>query len=273
MSDVAESTMITRAADLPADLREYVHDLILVLADTKRLLGMRYAEWILGAPELEAGIACASMSQDEWGHGRLLYALLKDFGDDVDAIEHGREPSAYRSMQALDRAPVSWPELVALNALADTALSNQLEALTASTYVPLRQRVQKILDEEQFHTAHGRAWFTRLARAGDDTRAELAAAVSRYIPDVLAWFGNESDAARAFRNASIVDAAASDLRARYLQSIAPLLADVGAGDAVTSIEPDWNGFDESTRRYAGSAPDEETIRRIRGDKNRAFLMD
>lgn len=265
--------MITRATDLSADLRGYVYDLILMLADTKRLLGMRYAEWILGAPELEAGIACASMAQDEWGHGRLLYALLKDFGDDVDAIEHGREPAEYRSMQALDQAPVSWPELVALNALIDTALSTQLEALTGSTYVPVRQRVQKILDEEQFHTAHGRAWFARLARGGDDSRAALASAVSGFIPGVLAWFGAESDVARALRNASIVDAAASDLRARYLQRIAPLLAEVGAGDAVTSIEPDWNGFDESTRRYAGAAPDEETIRRIRGDKNRAFLMD
>ena len=59
------------------------------VADSKRLLGMRYANWILGAPELEAGIACASMAQDEWGHCRLLYALLRDFGDDVDALEHG----------------------------------------------------------------------------------------------------------------------------------------------------------------------------------------
>ena len=273
MNDTGMSTEMARAADLPPILRTSVRDLILALADTKRLLGMRYADWILGAPELEAGIACASMAQDEWGHGRLLYALLKDFGDDVDAIEHGREPGAYRSMQALDRAPESWPELVALNALVDTALSHQLQALTTSTYVPLRQRVQKILEEEQFHYAHGRAWFTRLARAGGDAAAELASAVSRYMPDVLAWFGPESDVAKAFRNASVMDAAASDLRARYLQSVAPLLAEVGAGDAVASIEPSWDHFDEAARRYEGSAPDDQTIRKIRGDKNRAFLMD
>ena len=38
--------------------------LILVLADSKRLLGMRYGQWILGA-----GLgcdACAAMAQDEW---------------------------------------------------------------------------------------------------------------------------------------------------------------------------------------------------------------
>src|SRR5688500_4536109 len=83
-------------------MSDSTHDLILVLADTKRLLGMRYAEWILGAPALEAGIACASMAQDEWGHGRLLYALLKEFGADVDGLEHGRQAPQYRNLELLD---------------------------------------------------------------------------------------------------------------------------------------------------------------------------
>ena len=116
-------------------------DLILVLADSKRLLGMRYAEWILGAPALEAGIACASMAQDEWGHGRLLYALLRDFGDDVERLEHGREPGEYRNIELLDSSPESWPELVIVNALVDTALSVQLDALRNAEHAPLRQRV------------------------------------------------------------------------------------------------------------------------------------
>ena len=91
MSSVV-TNQVLKAADLTATVRAPLRDLILVLADTKRLLGMRYANWILGAPELEAGIACASMAQDEWGHARLLYALLREFGDDVDALEHGRGP-------------------------------------------------------------------------------------------------------------------------------------------------------------------------------------
>ena len=47
------------SAALPEAERASVRDLILALADRKRLLGMRYADWTLGAPELEAGIACA----------------------------------------------------------------------------------------------------------------------------------------------------------------------------------------------------------------------
>src|SRR5512134_3160789 len=115
-----------------------IRDLILVLADSKRLLGTRYAEWILGAPALEAGIACASMAQDEWGHGRLLYSLLKEFGDEPEKLEHGREAGEYRNIEVLDQSPETWVELVVVNALVDAAVTIQLEALRESSYAPLR---------------------------------------------------------------------------------------------------------------------------------------
>ncbi|HSJ15679.1 MAG TPA: Phenylacetic acid catabolic protein [Longimicrobiales bacterium] len=262
-----------KAAALPDAVRAAVRDLILVLADSKRLLGTRYAEWILGAPELEAGIACASMSQDEWGHGRLLYALLRDFGDEVDRIEHGRDPAEYRSMGVLDAPPASWPELVALNALADLALTVQLEALRGSSYLPLRQRVQKLLEEEQFHAAHGAAWLRRLGRGGGPARDAAATAVRGLLSAVLQWFGPDSASARALLEAGIVDAAGSSLRARYLERAAALLGELDADDALTGVENDFSRFDEASRRVSGTAPDPATIARVRGDKNRAFLMD
>jgi ring-1,2-phenylacetyl-CoA epoxidase subunit PaaC len=264
---------IAKAGALEDKLRPYVRDLIIVLADSKRLLGMRFGNWILGAPELEAGIACASMAQDEWGHARLLYALLRDFGDDVDQLEHGRPASEYRNIAALDAEPQNWPELVAINVLVDTALTLQLEALAASTFMPLRQRVQKIVEEEAFHNAHGAAWLRRIVGAGAAGRAQMQAAVSRIAPAVLQWFGPDSARGRALQNASIVDAIGSDMRIRFIQRIAPLIAAAGSGDAFGSVEPDFSAFIESSRRPEGSAPDDRTITQVRGDKNRAFLMD
>ena len=262
----------SRADELPAELRGSIRGLILVLADSKRLLGMRYAEWILGAPELEAGIACASMAQDEWGHGRLLYSLLKEFGDDVTEVEHGREPDQYCNLAALDRAPDSWPEFAAMNALADMALTVQLEALTESAYLPLRQRVQKLLEEEQFHAAHGAAWLRRLARGSDASRAAASSAVATLLPQLLQWFGRE-EAADPLHDHSVVSESPSDLRTRFLERITPLLSELDASAAPLAIQPRFDDFDDATRRPRGSAPDAATIARIRGDKNRAFLMD
>lgn len=232
-----------------------MRDLILNLADSKRLLGTRYAEWILGAPELEAGIACASMAQDEWGHGRLLYALLKDFGDDPEKIEHGREADEYRNMEVLDRAPDSWPDLIVLNALVDTALTVQLEALRDTDHAPLRQRVGKLLDEEVFHAQHGNAWLRRLSSGAPELRDEVVASARAALPAIMRWFGE--------------DPAGDVLRAQYVQRIEPLLG-------VLQIVPpqiSFENFDSAIRRTRGTSPDAETIRRVRGDKNRMFLVD
>jgi len=255
---------------LPDEVRTGVRDLVLVLADSKRLLGMRYAEWMLGAPELEAAIACSSMAQDEWGHARLLYSLLRDFGDDVAHIEHGREAHEYCNIEVLDRGAGSWPDLVALNALVDTALTIQLEALRESTYAPIRQRVSKLLEEERFHGAHAAAWVGRFARAGQRAHDAMASALQQILPDVLRWFGPDSPSV-SLVPAGIVDAEGSALRVRFIERVAPLFEDLGTTAVVT--EPDFTGFDGARRRASRTGPDADTLARIRGDKNRVFLMD
>ena len=269
--DTTASPDMETADALPPEQRAAVRDLILVLADSKRLLGMRYADWTLGAPELEAGIACASMAQDEWGHARQLYALLREFGDDTERLEHGREPAEYRSIAILDQAPASWPELVVLNALVDTALTVQFEALTSSAYVMLRQRCEKLLEEERFHLAHGSAWFRRLAQANERAREATRAAVERALPVILQWFGPDDERARGLTGAGLVDAAGAGLRERYLERVRPLLELVGvrAGE----IEARFDGFREDFRRPRDTTPDPAVIAKLRGDLNRAFLMD
>jgi ring-1,2-phenylacetyl-CoA epoxidase subunit PaaC len=263
--------MTTQARPTPDGVAlEPVRDLILVLADSKRLLGYRYAEWMLGAPELETGIACSSMAQDEWGHARLLYALLKGFDDDVDALEHGREAEAYRNMEVLDGPAESWTDAVALMVLADTALTVQFEALRESSYAPLRQRVEKLLEEERFHAAHGAAWIRRLAGGGEGAEAAIRGSLERTLPSVLRWFGPDSDRADALVESGVVSASGSSLRERYLERVHPQLERLGIDGR--SVEVDFDGY-EAARRRGGGGPDPETIQRIRGDRNRAFLMD
>lgn len=258
--------------DLPAAVRDDVRDLILSMADSKRLLGMRYAEWVLGAPEIEAGIACASMAQDEWGHARLLYALLKDFGEDVNALEHGREPEEYRAIAALDRAPGAWAGLLALNAAVDGALATAFDALSGSAYEPLRMRCAKLLDEERFHAAHALAWTRRYAGGSARAKAALGAALTAAMPSAFAWFGPADDAEARLRDAGIVPADREAARGRLTARLQPILALLGVGAPVLD-ERDWAGWDPVRRRTDGGAPDAATIERIRGDRNREFLMD
>ncbi len=269
-----------KAADLPEELRDHLGALILVLADNKRMLGMRYSDWILGAPALEAGIACSAMAQDEWGHGRIFYAMLRDFGEDPDRLEHEREAAEYRNVELLDEPAADWPDLLALNLLVDSALSVQFEAMAESRFEPVHYKVSKLLDEERFHFEHARGWVARLG----GTEAGRTALRNSFRPAweaCLRWFGPDDDeVGSALHRAGITDKDAPGLRARWLQRVGPVVESVGLGLAeeggdgwTTSMEPGWAGWDPDVRRGREGGPDAETLARVRGDKNRPLLMD
>ena len=59
--------------------RAALYGLLSSLADNKYVLGRRYAEWCTGAPMLESAVAAAAMAQDELGHARSFYPLLRSF--------------------------------------------------------------------------------------------------------------------------------------------------------------------------------------------------
>jgi ring-1,2-phenylacetyl-CoA epoxidase subunit PaaC len=279
MSVASPEARIESASELSDESRQALRDLILSLADSKRVLGLRYSERMLGAPTLEAGIAASSMAQDEWGHARLTYALLGDFGDEPKVLEHERPAAEYRSHPALDAGFESWSDFIACILLIDTALATQYGALADSRYTPALNRVQKMLDEERFHFQYAVGWTRRMATV-PEVRAELGASLRRYLPEALRWLGDESaPGTRRLLEEGLVTAGPGELRARFLARVAPVLAGAGlAEDAGLAASGgyagtlEWGGWDESTRRAGGSL-DEATASRARGDKNRALLLE
>jgi phenylacetate-CoA oxygenase PaaI subunit len=282
MTDTAAATRVDKAAELGDESRDALRSLILSLADSKRVLGLRYSDRMLGAPTLEAGIAASSMAQDEWGHARLTYAMLGDFGDDPKALEHERPAADYRSHPALDEGFGSWSDFIACMLLVDTALAAQYGALVGSRYAPAQNRVQKMLDEERFHFQYAAGWTRKIASVAE-LRDELAASLARYLAPALHWLGDDSAAPlRLLADEGLLAADPSGVRARFLARVGPLLDETGLA-AGLGIARDgegwtyggslhWAGWDAATRRSGGSL-DEVTAARARGDKNRALLMD
>ena len=265
------------AADLSDPQREALAGVLLSLADNKRILGMRYGEWILGAPTLEAGIACSAMAQDEWGHGRILYATLKDLGHDPSHLEHERSADEYLSSELLDAPVHQWPDLLALNLLFDSALSAQVQALTDSRYEPIHYKTRKLLEEERFHFEHGRGWALRLSETAAG-KAALAQSFRKAIAPCLQWFGQpDSGYGELLQTSGIMGHRPDELRAAWLAQVIPVLAEAGleelAREAEAGAALDWNDWSPERRRSGGGGPDAETLARIRGDRNRSMLMD
>ena len=284
MSTAESVARVEKAEELGEGVRAALRDLILTLADSKRVLGLRYSDKMLGAPTLEAGIAASSMAQDEWGHGRLTYALLADFGDDARGeLEHGRPAAEYRNMCPLDRPFHTWSETIAAGLLLDTVLSVQYGALLDSRYTPVHNRVQKLLDEERFHFQYAAGWARRIATVSA-VRGELAAAFAGYLPEALRWLGrDDAESTRLLVDEGMVSAGPAELRGRFLRRVAPVLEEIGMAESLGLTRRDggewscdatlaWSGWNDATRRASG-ALDDETAARARGDKNRAMLLD
>ncbi|MBV9581467.1 MAG: phenylacetate-CoA oxygenase subunit PaaI [Chloroflexi bacterium] len=92
---------------LPPELRAPMFGMLRSLADNKYVLGRRYAEWwwCTGAPLLESAVAAAAMAQDELGHARSFYPLLRGFpaGHTVASVEEkGWQQRATSAMRCLD---------------------------------------------------------------------------------------------------------------------------------------------------------------------------
>jgi phenylacetate-CoA oxygenase PaaI subunit len=233
--------------------RHALADFILALADNKRVLGLRYAEWSDGAPALEASVAASAMAQDELGHSRALLPMLKDFPEVDPAIPDEAPRERYSSIAFLDSEFQNWATFVAANVLIGTALTIALEAARESSYVPLKTRAVKILEEERFHWMHGEGWFKRLA---NDAREglELSFQIEEILPHALCWLGASND--DRLPKAGIMDANGDELRARFMNRVGPLLAKSQASGLV-KIESGkwqyarnlpWMKFDVETRR-------------------------
>ena len=251
------------------EVREALQRLIVSLADTKRLLGIRYSDWLLGAPSIESGIATASMSQDEWGHARLLYAMLKDFGVDPVEIEHSRPPGDYCSAACLDEPFADWAAVVAGIVVVDGTLSLALEGFAAGAWDAARRRIPKMLAEEAFHRDFGQAWMRRISEGSAEGRACLAAAVTPMLASAATCLLPDDDEAGLLAREGLT-AHPSAARERLARRLGEPLAWLDPAPPTDPPRPaDWI----AARRRTPGEPAGDAIERARGDRNRALFVE
>jgi phenylacetate-CoA oxygenase PaaI subunit len=240
----ADLAMVTT---LDPALREPVYALLSSLADNKYMLGRRYAEWCTGAPMLESAVAAAAMAQDELGHARSFYPLLRGFparnGSEVAQMEDkGWQQRPTNALACLDRSFASWSEFLAANLLVDTAFTTLLSAAVNSPYEPLRQRAAKIVQEEAGHWVHGAGWVRRAP-------GHLSEALAAMWDDVFTWFGQADDPVLVpLAEARILSENPDGLRRKLGARLEALLDDAEVGEPLFTRQLPWHRWDPTTRR-------------------------
>lgn len=217
------------------------------LADNKAALGRRYAEWAVSAPTLESAVAAAAMAQDELGHARSTYPVLKALG--ADAGDESLDGSGNR-LALLDSELPDWTAFIAANLLVDGVLTTFVAACVDSSVTQMAQRAKKILQEEGSHRVHAEAWAKRLCRAGDREREALLSRLDETWEQAARWIGPADDPGyRAALDAGMVGADPARQREQVRAWLVQLLA--AEGVTFSLDEPtDWSAWDATTRRWS-----------------------
>lgn len=220
--------------------------LVRSLADNKAALGRRYSEWAVSAPTLESAVAAAAMAQDELGHARSTYPVLKALGveTDGDTLEGGG-----RRLALLDNELPDWASLIAANLLADGVFTTFVTACVDSSVSQMSQRAKKILQEEGSHRVHAEAWARRLCRAGGRQRDSLLARLAEVWQHAGRWAGPTNDPGFC---AAVETGMLSHDAAYQREQVRSWLVDLLAHEnvSITLEEPiDWSRWDPDRRRY------------------------
>ena len=221
------------------------------LADNKAALGRRYGEWAISAPTLESAVAAAAMAQDELGHARSTYPVLKALGSELpdaddadDAVSGGG-----RRLALLDAELPDWTSAIAANLLVDGVLTTFVAACVDSSVPPMAQRARKILQEEGSHRIHAEAWAKRLSRSGERQVSLLVARLHETWEQAGRWAGPDDDPRTvAALEAGMFCTAPSAQRAMVRDWLAALLSPEGV--SIELPEPtDFSRWDADTRRW------------------------
>lgn len=216
-----------------------LQELLLALADDEFVMGFANSEWTGIAPMLEEDIAFSSLAQDELGHARVYYELLASIsGQSADSLAYGRDPSAYRHTQMVERPRGDWAYSVSRQFLYDTADYLRLESLQRSSYAPLVAAVNTIIREEKYHLMHANTWLQRLAEGSAEARQRQQAAFEALWPDALGFF-EPLPAEATLLEAGILAEPWAAVQQRWLAQIADPLQRLGLPFPFTHNAAGW----------------------------------
>jgi ring-1,2-phenylacetyl-CoA epoxidase subunit PaaC len=217
-------------ADLSADEAWAVVAELETLADDEFVMAERYIDWQVRGPTLEADLAIANIAQDEYGHARLWYDLLEDFGrTEAELIwERPRDEFRHTTLAELAFETGDWADCVLRSYLYDHFERLRLEALEETTYPRIADRVGKVVGEEHYHRDHAENWLERLSDKPrpNEAHTRLQDALDRLYPHALTMFEPTEHEERIVE-AGVRPVPLADLREDWLAITTPFLEGLG----------------------------------------------
>jgi ring-1,2-phenylacetyl-CoA epoxidase subunit PaaC len=229
---------VTAEATREGAVRNGIANLLGVVADNKYWMGRWLSEWAVGAPGLESAVAAAGIAQGHLGQARTLFPLVDEMIDGGFASpDQGR--SRRYNMAVLDGPFATWGQAVATMYLVDPALDVVLRAVDPPGD-ELGRRLGRLLDESRFNAEFARGRVVELSTRWEHGRSHLEPHLHRALPEALCWFGPDGEEGVAtLCEAGVLRSDGPQMRADYLDAVAPPLLELGYDVGITGEPGAW----------------------------------
>ena len=228
---------------MPQPYREAVFTFIEMHANSELMGGLTERDWIPKTPGLRHKMSVLAKTQDEIGHGHLLYMVAADMGiktrtEMLEDLFAGRS----RFHNVFHYRAETWGDQVAIAFLVDAAaLASQQAVLKNCSYGPYRRILKRIVAEEGFHMRLGEDRMMRIANGTETQRQIFQAALDLWFWPALQLFGPDSKPNDVLLRWHIKSERNEVLREGWVQKFVPLLHSYGFTVPVPGLRQDETG--------------------------------
>ncbi|MCF8568083.1 1,2-phenylacetyl-CoA epoxidase subunit A [Alicyclobacillus tolerans] len=215
-------------------------------------------EWVPKAPNLRRKLALIAKVQDEIGHGQLLLRVAEDLARPLGKMREEMITDVFTNRVKFHNvfhmeAP-TWADAGIIGFLVDGGAIITQASLLESSYAPYARVLQRICAEESFHMQHGESIVLALAEGTQQQREMLQAAINRWWPSMMFFFGptEMSEAANQMMEYRIRTRTNEELRQKFINRYVPRVRALGM-----TIPDDKLQYDESARTWTYTEPDWE----------------
>ncbi len=244
--------------DMPDRYRHAVFSFIEMHANSELMGGLTERDWIPKTPGLRHKMAVLAKTQDEIGHGHLLYMIAADMGIKTrDEMLEDLFAGRGRFHNVFHYRAETWGDQVAIAFLVDAAaLASQQAVFKNCSYGPYKRILKRIISEEGFHMRLGEDRMMRIAEGTERQRRMFQDSLARWFWPSLQLFGPDSAPDDELLRWHIKSERNEVLRDRWVQKFVPLLLSYG----FTIPAPDLR-YDENEHRWDVGPIDWEPLKR------------
>lgn len=232
--------------DMPDEYRQAVFAFIEMHANSELMGGLTERDWIPRTPGLRHKMAVLAKTQDEIGHGHLLYMVAADMGiKNREQMLEDLFAGKSKFHNVFHYKAETWGDQVAIAFLVDAAaLASQQAVFKNCSYGPYRRILKRIISEEGFHMRLGEDRMMRIANGSAVQRELFQDAIDRWFWPALQLFGPDSKPHDKLLRWHIKSERNEVLRDAWVQKFVPLLHSYGFAIPAPALR-----FDETSQRW------------------------